>query len=46
MSKVVIITTGGTIAMLRGYEDRTLRQDLGDDKEQIMALVKKYFYCG
>ena len=36
----------GTIAMLRGYEDRTLRQDLSDDKEQIMALVKKYFYCG
>ena len=36
----------GTIAMLRGYDDRTLRQDIGNDEEKIMALVKKYFYCG
>ena len=36
----------GLIAKLRGYNDRTLRQDLNNDEDKIMALVKQYFYCG
>ena len=36
----------GTLAMLRGYNDKMLRQEVGNDSEKIMALVKKYFYCG
>ncbi|MBQ9087914.1 MAG: glutamine synthetase [Lentisphaeria bacterium] len=36
----------GIIAGLKAFEDRTLRQDIGSDQNEILALVKKYFHCG
>ena len=36
----------GIIAGLKAFEDRTLRQDIGGDQNEILALVKKYFHCG
>ena len=36
----------GIIRKLRGYQDRTLRTDIGDDREKMLALVEKYFHCG
>lgn len=36
----------GTIEMLRKYNDRTLRRDIGEHSEKIMELVNRYFYCG
>jgi glutamine synthetase len=31
---------------LKSYNDKTLRQEISDNKEAIMALVKTYFHCG
>jgi glutamine synthetase len=36
----------GVIKMLRSYDDRTLRADIGDDQEKMLELVHKYFHCG
>ena len=36
----------GILRRLRSYGDRTLRADIGDDKEQMLALVREYFHCG
>ncbi len=36
----------GIIKRLRSYNDRTLRADIGDDKEEMLALVRRYFHCG
>jgi len=36
----------GIVKNLRSFNDRTLRNDIGDNSEKIMALVKEYFYCG
>lgn len=36
----------GVIARLRGYDDRTLRADLEGKRDDMLALVKKYFHCG
>ena len=36
----------GLIAGLKKFDDKTLRQDLGNDEAKIMELVHKYFYCG
>lgn len=36
----------GIIHELRSYKDRTLRQDIKDDRREIAILVKKYFHCG
>ncbi len=36
----------GIIARLRSYDDRTLRSDIGDDREKMLALVRRYFHCG
>lgn len=44
-----VFSTGmidGIIARLKSYDDRTLRQDLGNDAEKMQALVTKYFHCG
>ena len=35
----------GLIATLRKFEDRTLRADIGNDQDKILALVDKYFHC-
>ena len=36
----------GIIKKLRSYGDRTLREDIGDDREKMLALVERYFHCG
>ena len=36
----------GIIAGLRGFNDRTLRADLGNDQKKILDLVTRYFHCG
>jgi len=36
----------GQIKLLRDHNDKTLRKEIGDDQEKIMALVNKFFHCG
>ena len=36
----------GIIKRLRSYNDATLRSDIGDNSEQMLALVMEYFNCG
>ena len=36
----------GIIRKLRSYKDKTLRQDIGDDQDQMIKLVYRYFHCG
>ncbi len=36
----------GIIAQLRAYKDETLRKDLQDKPDEILALVEHYFHCG
>lgn len=36
----------GIITRLRSYDDRTLRADLEEKQDAMLALVKKYFHCG
>jgi glutamine synthetase len=36
----------GVLKGLRSFDDRTLREDIGNDREQMLALVHKYFHCG
>lgn len=36
----------GQIAKLRAYQDKTLRQDLSNNPEKLLALVEQYFHCG
>lgn len=34
------------VKKLKKFDDKTLRQDLGNNNEAIMELVKTYFHCG
>jgi glutamine synthetase len=36
----------GIIAQLRSFDDATLRRDIQDKPEEILALVQRYFHCG
>ena len=36
----------GIIKKLRSYQDRTLRADIGDNHEEMLKLVERYFHCG
>ncbi|MBO5831263.1 MAG: glutamine synthetase [Alistipes sp.] len=36
----------GVIKSLRSFDDRTLRADIGNDRERMLELVHKYFHCG
>ncbi len=36
----------GIIKRLRSYDDRTLRADIGDNRDEMLALVQRYFHCG
>lgn len=36
----------GIINKLCSYNDRTLRTDIGDDCDKLLALVRRYFHCG
>jgi glutamine synthetase len=33
-------------AQLKSFNDKTLRQEIADDKEAILKLVETYFHCG
>lgn len=39
-------TINGTIAKLKAFNDENLRKEIGNDEEQILQLVDKYFHCG
>ena len=36
----------GIIKKLRSYKDRTLRQEIGDNQDEMIKLVYRYFHCG
>ncbi|MCQ2378539.1 MAG: glutamine synthetase family protein [Victivallaceae bacterium] len=36
----------GILAGLRKFDDRTLRRDIGDDRDAILKLVRTFFHCG
>ena len=36
----------GIVKKLRSYGDRTLRADIGDNREEMLKLVERYFHCG
>lgn len=36
----------GIISRLRSYNDATLRKDIQDKPEEMLALVNKFFHCG
>ena len=36
----------GILKSLRSYNDRTLRADIGSNREQMLDLVHRYFHCG
>lgn len=36
----------GIISKLRSYKDRTLRQDIGNNQDEMLKLVYRYFHCG
>lgn len=36
----------GTIAKLKGYDDRLIRQEVAEHPEKMAELVRKYYYCG
>ena len=36
----------GIISRLRSYNDATLRKDIQDKPEEMLALVSKFFHCG
>jgi glutamine synthetase len=36
----------GIIKKLRAYGDRTLRNDIGGNQEEMLKLVNRYFHCG
>lgn len=36
----------GTVAHLRSYGDRTLREDISQSPKKVAALVEQYFHCG
>ncbi len=36
----------GIISRLRSYNDATLRKDIQDKSEEMLALVSKFFHCG
>lgn len=36
----------GILKALRAFDDRTLREDIGNDRERMLELVHRYFHCG
>ncbi len=39
-------TIDGIIKRLRGYNDRTLRKDIGNDPSEMLSIVNRYINCG
>lgn len=36
----------GIIRKLRSYQDKTLRSDIGENRDEMLKLVERYFHCG
>jgi glutamine synthetase len=36
----------GIIKRLRSYGDKTLRQEIDGNQEEMLKLVNRYFHCG
>ena len=36
----------GVIKSLRSFNDSTLREDIGNDRDKMLELVHRYFHCG
>ena len=36
----------GILKRLRSYNDRTLRQEIADNRDEMLKLVYRYFHCG
>ena len=36
----------GILKALRSFDDRTLREDIGNDRERMLELVHRFFHCG
>ena len=36
----------GILKALRAFDDRTLREDIGNDRERMLELVHHFFHCG
>jgi glutamine synthetase len=36
----------GILKLLRSYNDRTLREDIGSDQAKMLEIVHRYFHCG
>ena len=36
----------GVLKALRAFDDRTLREDIGNDRERMLELVHRFFHCG
>ena len=36
----------GILKALRAFDDRTLRKDIGNDRERMLELVHRFFHCG
>ena len=36
----------GILKALRAFDDRTLREDIGNDREHMLELVHRFFHCG
>ncbi len=39
-------TLDGIVANLRSYNDKNLREEIGNDEERILELVDRFFHCG
>lgn len=36
----------GIVRKLRSYQDKTLRSDIGENRDEMLKLVERYFHCG
>ena len=36
----------GILKALRAFDDRTIREDIGNDRERMLELVHRFFHCG
>ena len=36
----------GIIRKLRSYQDKTLRSEIGENRDEMLKLVERYFHCG
>lgn len=36
----------GIIRKLHSYQDKTLRSDIGENRDEMLKLVERYFHCG